>query len=546
MRQSGFARLKTIQHMPQLSNFVCRAILGCMAHQPVRVILIKPSKYAADGFVERFRYGFMPNSTLAHLRSLTPSSLEGIPCKTILIDEYVQTDLRYLNLLQPSGEGPTLLALVGVQSHQMHRALDLAALAKKRGVEHCVIGGPHPMTCETTAVQDCGVSFAVAEAERIWPQILLDAAGGELSSIYGGDQRWQEALTSPALIPPDTEDLKRYVIRMMGIYPVRGCPYTCNFCSVIKIAGRMVRSQPVDTTIASLRAARAAGVRMIMFTSDNFNKYPEVHELLDAMIHENLKIPFFVQCDAQIYRQQELVEKLGLAGCFQMFIGVESFESATLQDAHKFQNHPEHYAEIIQLCRKAGILTHFSNILGFPRQTRSSILEHLRALRALRPDVASFYLLTPIPGTEQYEQFLQDGMIFEKNLDRFDGSTATWAHPHISPAELTDLLYQSYREFYNARDVLSKIAGMNAGDFRAFPKWNTMAGYPALSRVGAARRFHPMAGGAMHVRLDRAQDYADLRKDTFGFSLMPLPRATPLSAGDQELNRNAKLAVNWA
>jgi anaerobic magnesium-protoporphyrin IX monomethyl ester cyclase len=87
---------------------------------------------------------------------------------------------------------------------------------------------------------------------------------------------------------------------MIGIYPARGCPFTCNFCSVIKIAGRQVRSQSVETTIESLRKAKAAGVRMVMFTSDNFNKYAEAKNLLQQMIEEDVRIPFFVQCDTQV------------------------------------------------------------------------------------------------------------------------------------------------------------------------------------------------------------------------------------------------------
>ena len=38
---------------------------------PLRVVIVKPSKYARDGHVERFRKGFMPNSTLLHLKGLT-------------------------------------------------------------------------------------------------------------------------------------------------------------------------------------------------------------------------------------------------------------------------------------------------------------------------------------------------------------------------------------------------------------------------------------------------------------------------------------------
>src|SRR6185436_12705736 len=199
---------------------------------------------------------------------------------------------------------------------------------------------------------------------------------------------------------------------------------TCNFCSVIKIAGRQVRSQPVATTIASLEAAAAAGVRLVMFTSDNFNKYPEVSELLAAMIEEKIRIPFFVQCDTQIFRRE------------------------ALRDAHKLQNHPEQYGRIVELCRAHGITSHFSNILGFPGDTEEGIREHAETLRELDPDIASFYILTPIPGTEQYDDFLDRGLITEDNLDRFDATAVTWRHPLLSPASLTALLYRCYRDFY--------------------------------------------------------------------------------------------------
>src|SRR5213594_3208096 len=154
----------------------------------LRVIIIKPSKYGRSGHVERFRRGFMPNSTVPYIRSMTPSSIEGVPIETHAIDEYVQTDTRYLDLLRNPAQ-PTLLALVGVQSHQFQRSLDLAALARANGV-HCIIGGPHVMTCDTTDLHGRGISFALAEAETVWASILGDAVRGELQSAYGREQRW--------------------------------------------------------------------------------------------------------------------------------------------------------------------------------------------------------------------------------------------------------------------------------------------------------------------------------------------------------------------
>jgi len=514
------------------------------ATRPLRVIILKPSKYAADGYVERFRWGFMPNSTVPYLRSMVPERVGGVPCRVDVVDEYVQTDLRYLELLAGDPHHRTLLALVGVQSHQFQRALDLGALARERGVESCVIGGPHAMTCDTSMLQGRGVSFAQAEAEIVWPAILRHAAAGELLPVYGEDGRWQERLEAPVLVPPSRRDLRRYAVPLLGVYPARGCPFTCNFCSVIKIAGRQVRSQPIETTLASLRAAKAAGVTAIMFTSDNFNKYAGAPELLEGMIDQELNLPFFVQCDAQVHRQEELLALLARAGCFQVFVGAESFSREALRGAHKLHNHPEHYARIVELCRRYGITSHFSNILGFPGDTEEGVRDHLRTLRLLRPDVASFYILTPIPGTEQYDEFLSQGLVTERNLDRFDGSNVTWRHPALPAERLTDLLFQCYREFYAAGDVVAKAlrAGRAARGFRLSQALCATLGYPALARLGASRRVHPMAGGIGRRRLDHARDYAGFRRRCFDLELAPLPASLPLSARDQAINRLAKVA----
>jgi radical SAM superfamily enzyme YgiQ (UPF0313 family) len=508
----------------------------------LRVVILKPSRYGTDGYVERFRRGFMPNSTISYIVSLTPKTIKNCEIETVAIDEYVQTRLDYLNLLH-QGETPTLLAIVGVQSHQFNRSLDLAAYARANGVEHVIIGGPHPMTCDTSDLQRAGVSFSLAEAESVWLTILEDAIAGELQPVYGKDSRWQPELQAPVLIPPSARDLRRYVVPMVGVYPARGCPFTCNFCSVIKIAGRQIRSQDVETTIASLHAIRQAGARLLMFTSDNFNKYPEATTLLNRMIEEKIQLPFFVQCDAQLSRQPELVELLGRAGCFQCFVGVESFHRQTLLAAHKAQNHPETYEAIVQLCRKAGIATHFSNIIGFPGQTTADVLEHSRVLDSLDPDIASFYILTPIPGTEQYADFLERGLITERNLDRFDATTTTWAHDSISSVELKQLLFDCYRRFYRPSRIIGNAVFPVRSRYISLPnEIISRIGYPLFSRFSAFRRRHPMSGGIGRVRLDADGNYRMLRRARYGVDTAPLPLNLELSPSDAEMNRRVNTA----
>ena len=166
---------------------------------------------------------------------------------------------------------------------------------------------------------------------------------------------------------------------------------------MIKIAGRRIRSQSIATTLASLRAAKAAGVRTIMFTSDNFNKYPEAEALLQAMVDERLGLDFFVQCDTQIAKQEHLVELLGRAGCFQMFVGVESFNRQTLLAAHKGQNRPETYRDIVRLCRDHGFTSHFSNIIGFPQDTEQEVDGAPGSAARDGPDLG--ILLHPLPDS---------------------------------------------------------------------------------------------------------------------------------------------------
>lgn len=355
--------------------------------------------------------------------------------------------------------------------------------------------------------------------------------------VYGRDRRWQQELEAPVVVPPGRRDLTRYINPMLGLYPARGCPFLCNFCSVTKIAGRRVRSQPVATTLASLRAAKAAGVRLIMFTSDNFNKYPEAEDLLAAVARERVGLPFFVQCDTQVARQERRVALLARAGCFQMFVGAALFNRQTLLAARKGRNRSETYRDIVRLCRAHGIASHFSNIIGFPQDAEPDVRAHVEVLRALGPTWASFYILCPIPGTEQYDDFMAAGLVTEKNLDRFDTTCLTWRHPSFSPEQLSELLFGCFRRFYTLRHALGNVRDRVAGPGKEVLA--DMAGRVANTlfvRTCARRRTHPMSGGVHRVRRDGVRDFLALRRGTFGFELAPLPPSLPLSAAESRLN----------
>lgn len=495
------------------------------------VILIKPSKYRIDGFVERFQSGFMPNATLTHIASMTPERIGDFDVDIHFIDEYIRPDAAYLSSLTNVRGVTTLLAIVGVQSHQFHRAIDLAAFARANGIMHVVIGGPHPMTCDTTELHNRGVSFALCEAEIVWNDILRDATHGELLPVYGNHARWSANISDTKFRPPPQDEVNRHWVPMVGLYPVRGCPFACNFCSVIKIAGRRIRHPSVGSTIDALKVIVNAGIRLVVFTSDNFNKFPSAPELLTAMIEEEININFFFQADTQIAAQPDLVELIGRAGGIEMFIGVESFNRTELRSAKKLHNKPDSYREIIRLCTAAGIRSHFSNIIGFPEQDEQGVIEHLQLLIDMEPHLASFYILTPIPGTDQYNDYRKRGLIYERNLDRFDTTTPTFHHSKISPRRLQQLLFDAYETFYKN--------AMHSTKFESVP---SLRNYMAFCRWSASNGIHPMSGGSGRITVDSVGQYSETRFQTFGIrGLLPLPENLALSANDVLVNRSAKL-----
>lgn len=396
------------------------------------------------------------------------------------------------------------------------------------------------MTCDTSMLQGRGVSFCQAEADVTWSQILSDACRGQLAPLYGSDRRWAETLNPPTLKPYSKRDRRRYLGDMQGIYPARGCPKTCNFCSVIQIASRKVRSQPVETTIQSMLAAKAQGVRLFFLTSDNFNKYDKRDELLSRMIEENIGLPWMCQCDTDVLEQPEFAELMGRAGCYQVFLGVESFDRRVLQAVHKGHNKPAKYRDIVILLAEHGIGAHFSNIIGFESDTEESIKHHLAELKSVRPLRASFYLLTHIPGSERYAQVLPTGVITEMNMDRFDGTRPTWRHEHLSHQAWLAMFKHCYQEFYSLQQVQETLRWMRTKAPKLRRESIGVALHSLFARFTAWRGEHPMSGGVWRVRADSVNDYLPLRRSFYGLGdWFPLPAKLDLSEADNAINRQA-------
>src|SRR5262245_40128811 len=116
-------------------------------------ILIKPSRYDDDGYVIQWARAYIPPNSLAVLYSLARDAAQraalgpDIAIDITVIDEF-SSRVRIKQLLarirRHNGFG--LIGLVGVQTNQFPRALDLARPFRAAGVP-VVIGGFHVSGC---------------------------------------------------------------------------------------------------------------------------------------------------------------------------------------------------------------------------------------------------------------------------------------------------------------------------------------------------------------------------------------------------------------
>ena len=162
------------------------------------------------------------------------------------------------------------------------------------------------------------------------------------------------------------------------------------------------------------------------------------------MVEERLGLEFFVQCDTQIARQEHLVALLAKAGLLpdvrRRRIVQPPDAAGGPEGTEPSGNVPRHRAPVPRAWNQLALFQHHRLSAG---HGAGDVDEHLETLRELGPTWASFYILCPIPGTEQYDDFLAEGLITENNLDRFDTTCLTWRHPCFSREQLSELLFDA-------------------------------------------------------------------------------------------------------
>src|SRR6202161_3555593 len=121
------------------------------ARKRFTLILIKPSHYDDDGYVIQWLRSAIPSNTLAVINGLALDCQErrvlGDDVDIVIkaLDE-TNTHIRPAWIARELAEEPGMVALIGVQSNQFPRAMDIARPLRAAGVQVC-IGGFHVSGC---------------------------------------------------------------------------------------------------------------------------------------------------------------------------------------------------------------------------------------------------------------------------------------------------------------------------------------------------------------------------------------------------------------
>jgi len=221
--------------------------------------------------------------------------------------------------------------------------------------------------------------------------------------------------------------------RRLPVLPVeasRGCPFNCAYCSEVSYWDKPVRYRSIESVVQELiRNVVELGIHTFRFTDSCFSAPPERCAQLCDTIYEScdkngiaLKWSSYARISSLNY---SLLEKMKRSGCVALDIGVESGSTEMLRSMGR-NYAPEAALKIARFARELGIITNFNIVVGFPGETRDSIMRTAELIETAAPDTYASFLFYMAPNTRvdgAHERF------------HIEGHGLNWKHDTMSSVE---------------------------------------------------------------------------------------------------------------
>ncbi len=450
--------------------------MGPLASQTGRqkfiVELLKPSHYDDDGYVIQWFRGSIPSNSLSALYGITLDASERHVLGDNVDIEITPRDETNLTLPIKKiirnfkrNDNRGIVFLVGVQSNQFPRAMHIARQFHAAGIQ-VAIGGFHVSGClamlptippDIQEAIDLGITLFVGEAEGRIDEVLRSAYDGTLKPIYNylAELPGMEGSTLPFL----TKDhISRYLGNIGSFDAGRGCPFSCSFCTIINVQGRKSRYRTADDVEHLMRQHASQGVHSFFITDDNFARNKNWEAILDRLIvmrrKEKIRLNITMQVDTLCHKIPNFIEKCERAGVKRIFIGLENINPENLRAASKGQNRITEYRKMLQAWRKQRIMTFAGYILGFPGDTPQSIERDLEILKRELPiDILEFFILTPLPGSQDHKEMFLKGARLDPDMNRYDLEHVTSDHGSMTSEEMAAIYDRAWHIYYTPEHV---------------------------------------------------------------------------------------------
>lgn len=489
-----------------------------------QLLLIKPSHYDDDGYVIQWWRSSLPSNSLATVFGIALDCAERrvlgerTEIQVRVLDE-TNTRVNPKRLIREIRQrgGQALVGLVGVQSNQFPRALDISRHFRSAGLP-VVIGGFHVSGClamlkevpvELQEALDLGISLFAGELEGRLEGLLADAAAGRLKPVYNYLDDLPDMTGAPTpYLPPDRVRLT--MGKRASFDAGRGCPYLCSFCTIINVQGRKSRHRTADDVERLIRANAADGVGNFFITDDNFARNRNWEPIFDRLIElreSGMDIRLVIQVDTQSHRIPRFIDKAGRAGVSRAFIGMENINPESLKAAQKGQNKITDYRAMLQAWHRAGVLTYAGYIIGFPADTPESIRRDIEIIKRELPiDIMEFFILTPLPGSKDHQRLVEEGVPLDPDMNNYDTQHVTMEHPRMSKSEWEAIYREVWDLYYTDEHVATVLRRARAWGYD--PK-QMAAKLFAFHAPIVYENMHPLEGGLIRrkARRDRRSGF---------------------------------------
>lgn len=495
----------------RLGDEMDRVEISPSKRQVFHILLVRPTRYDDKGYSIHWRQAVVPSNSLACMYGIAMDSSyrkvlgNDTEIRITAFDEtsdvVVYQDL--IKKLQQLGQR-MLLCLVGVQTNQFPRAMDIAQFFISAGEPVC-IGGFHVsgsvsmlenLPQELIDAQERGISLFAGEAESgRFDQVLIDAYQRSLRPLYDFHDKIVPLENQPAPVMPEYL-LKRHMYSISSIDLGRGCPFNCSFCCIINVHGHKSRSRSVDELEKFVRHAVGQGVKNVFITDDNLarNKNWEIYfDRLILLREEGVSINFTIQVDTQCHKISHFIDKAVAAGVNDVFIGLENINPENLTAVKKSQNNISEYREMLLQWKRYPVTLWCAYIIGMPNDTEASILRDIEIIKEELPiDILAPSILTPLPGSEDHQKMLADGVWMDPDLNKYNLCQRVTHHQIMTDEELDRVYKQVWDNYYSykhMRTVLRRSVALCRNSQNLYGTFKTMLLLGVLTRIHKIRSY---------------------------------------------------------